>query len=164
MRAWPIAIAFVAACRFAPHGGGLDGTGVGSDGGGSGSSACTTYPTRFGSNAYRTTASTGSWDMMQADCASDGGHLVKILAVGENGVVKTLVGNGFAWIGLRDTSATGPAKFTWTDSSPLGMYDAFNGPVPMNTMGKPCVDIGATAGEWSNYFCDYVEAGVCECP
>jgi len=117
---------------------------------------------------YRFTASNADYAGAAADCASDGGHLVKIDDVVEDAFIDTafvaaaIPPGSFVWIGLSDPTMTD--HYVWSDGTSLGAYNGFPmGHIPMDMDGTHnCVDKKGD-GVWAIYFCSTMEKGLCEC-
>ena len=113
----------------------------------------------FAGKHYFATANSLAWIGAQHDCASSGGHLVKITSAAENDFVTTTFasasGAGYTWIGLHDDSS---GMYVWADGSALTGYTAWSSQQPPPGM---CVD---SNGKWDGYGCDNTNhGGACSC-
>ncbi len=102
----------------------------------------------------------GNWFEAEADCESDGGHLVVIDDVTENAFVDSQKQSTALWIGLTDHVTEG--TLLWVTGEPLG-FEVFKPDEPNDSGGEDCIHMLATA-EWNDTGCrsgqiDYV----CEC-
>ncbi|HEY5922310.1 MAG TPA: C-type lectin domain-containing protein [Kofleriaceae bacterium] len=168
-------LVLVCGCSF-PHGmpsdGGAAGDGMVGDGrlgdtGGAdasidASSTCIAMATQTFEQHHYFATGNANWQGARNECASVGGHLVKIESPAENAfVTATFTNSFFTWIGLHDPTSAN--VYTWTDGTLLGVsFNAFPNGVPPLSNGD-CVDVG-TNGEWDPYMCSYSgHGGVCEC-
>ena len=115
---------------------------------------------------YGLTATTGSWEEMEAAAVAAGGHLASIHDTGENAYVYSLIsqpGNGatFAcWLGMmRDPS--GP--WYWSDGSESNYFN-WAGGEPNNAQGNErWVWMYSTGGGvWNDHWPQYSLTGVIE--
>ncbi len=102
----------------------------------------------------------------EADCVSQGGHLVAIHdQMTQDAVVNGAyaISGGEWWIGLDDIASEG--NFSWTDGSLLD-YAMFAGGEPNNAGGiENCGHLASwTGGLWNDIPCDQTFAYVCELP
>jgi hypothetical protein len=116
-----------------------------------------TYPANpFGGHHYRVTTVEKTWDDGSADCASDGGHLVKIEAAEEQAFLDGLLAQATAWLGGRDH---GGLVYQWADGTALG-YTHWQ-------IGEPARMDGCMArfGDtlWITALCGAPARAVCEC-
>ena len=126
-----------------------------------------TYALGSATATYRFTVNL-TWDAAEAECASDGNHLVDVGDGSEDAFLTALLpGSGFFWIGLHDAQMTD--TYVWTDGAALG-YTNFSGSgIPKSTT-KDCVDKAfGGSGQWTDWYCDPqpqgqpLEVGLCEC-
>lgn len=121
------------------------------------------YTLVFGTHLYRTSI-VDTHANVEADCAGDGQHMIKIETAAENDFVRSTLapdanGGSYFWIGLTWNGSA----WVWSDSAPLGSYENFSGAVP-NGSSSPCVDVSYTSGTWSEYQCNSpVHDSLCEC-
>jgi hypothetical protein len=117
---------------------------------------------------YRFTTANVDYPHATMDCASDGGHLVKIDDSVEDAFIDTAFNaaaiptDSFVWIGLTDPAMND--QLVWYDGTSLGSYNGFPmGHIPpdMDRMHN-CVDKKGD-GPWAIYFCTTAEKGLCEC-
>ena len=118
--------------------------------------------------SYRFTAGSGTWQQAEADCASDGNHLVKVDSADEDAFLFANIvgsGGGFYWIGLYDPTSTD--TYQWADGTALGGYQNFGS--GSASPDKDCVDESFSNGKWAAWYCDpasqqfSLQVGVCEC-
>ena len=92
------------------------------------------------------------WNDAEADCVSEGGHLVSIESLNENNVVYNLRGTGTSfgddiWIGLNDKAVEN--SFVWSDGT-VSSYRYWSD-------NKPDGDSDCTkmisSGKWDDYYC-----------
>jgi hypothetical protein len=112
----------------------------------------------FDGHSYRLVAMGLTWAAAQANCAVDGGHLLKIESAAENQrAEELLVGLFHVWIGLRDVQAND--TYRWVDDTPLQGFANWG-----NANGSlDCVGLYAENGQWNTRDCSSNEWVVCEC-
>lgn len=116
-----------------------------------------TYPANpSGGHHYRLTTGEKAWDDGSADCASDGGHLVKIETADEQAFLDGVLALTPAWLGGRDH---GGLAYQWADGTALD-YTHWQA-------GEPALAAGCMArlgdGMWITVVCSTAAIAVCEC-
>lgn len=164
---WPYVIALLAGCSYNPQGGEVPGV----DGNGAGMEAVDApiipavcpmrYDEKFEGHSYFLTGFGNNAEAM-ADCATDGGHLIKIDSMAEALEAADridLLGTPPVWIGLHDVG-TG---YKWHDNM-APQFEYWQGTPPGS--GDPDCVLQSTLdgdGRWSASDCTQNRLGVCEC-
>ncbi|KAL9963762.1 hypothetical protein ACROYT_G027300 [Oculina patagonica] len=89
------------------------------------------------------------WNHANASCKADGAQLVKIESADKNDFIKSLLGEGYYWIGLTDAETEGDWK--WSDGSNFTGYANWISGDPNNYNNEDCVGIlkgGGFDGGW----------------
>jgi hypothetical protein len=125
-------------------------------------SACPTrYSEKYNGHSYAPTGFTNRANAA-ADCASDGGHLIKIeddaeaLELAERvTIIPTVV-----WIGLVDEGN----GYRWHDGTGVG-FERWDGQAPTSPDSADCVVLNTVNGNgrWQATSCNQNFIGVCEC-
>src|SRR5262245_33576442 len=82
------------------------------------------YNSKHGGHSYRLTGPSLTWTEARDDCATDGGHLVKIESQAEDDYLTTHIDGlvyPYVWIGLRDRSLSD--TYVWADDSALTGFE-----------------------------------------
>jgi hypothetical protein len=101
------------------------------------------------------------WSVAEADCETDGGHLVVVNDLAEHTEVRARIATGNIWIGMTDR-ITESQYLQVTGGLPD--YTAWSGAPPSNT-GEDCVEI-LTNSNYEDTSCIQVASAfgyVCEC-
>jgi lectin-like protein len=123
------------------------------------------YAASFGTHKYRLTDKDYGWADAQAQCQTDGGHLIKIETREEDDFLVNAINaadHAFVWIGLSDPASND--TYRWTDGSQLGTFQHFSfGIIPSSS--DNCIDKSTTDidGRWFTFDCTHQQRGVCEC-
>jgi hypothetical protein len=125
-------------------------------------SACPArYSEKYNGHSYAPTEFTSRANAA-ANCASDGGHLIKIeddaeaLELAE----RVTIIPTFVWIGLVDEGS----GYRWHDGSGLG-FQRWDGQPPSSPESADCVVLNTVNGNgrWQATSCNQNFIGVCEC-
>jgi hypothetical protein len=120
------------------------------------------YTEKYNGHSYFATGFQ-SWTGAKAECATDGGHLIKIETTEENQELAARVDvfPTFVWIGL--SAPPNSATYTWLDGA-VPVFQAFD--TQPNAGSDDCVleDTVDGDGHWTTHACS--DAGflaICEC-
>jgi len=101
------------------------------------------------------------WSVAEADCETDGGHLVVVNDLAEHTEVRARITNNNIWIGMTDRITE--SQYLQVTGGPPG-YTAWPGAPPSNT-GEDCVEILANS-DYEDTNCIQAAAAfgyACEC-
>ncbi len=121
------------------------------------------YADVAGSTSKYRRGSAADWFAAEADCESDGGHLVVIDDAAEQALVAMQIQGASIWIGLSDHASEG--TMVWVTGEPL-VFDAFSKGEPNDANGiEDCVQISDDQSRvWNDKGCRAaVFEYVCEC-
>jgi hypothetical protein len=108
---------------------------------------------------------THTWVEAEADCVTQGGHLVSIHSESIQAFLTQTafaVADGDWWIGLNDISSEG--LFVWSDATPVD-YTQWNGGEPNNAGEEDCVHLPNWAGgNWNDLPCGSQARYICALP
>jgi hypothetical protein len=101
-----------------------------------------------------------AWLKAEADCESDGGHLIVIDDSAENAWAATNAPTGVAWIGSSDHVTEG--TFRWVTGAPM-MFTSWDPAEPNNSINSE--DCAQTFSNhlWNDARCQDVLSYICEC-
>lgn len=106
-----------------------------------------------------------TWDEAEADCITQGGHLISIHDQAMQDFLAAMafdIAGGDWWIGLNDQSNEG--EFEWTDDSAVD-FTAWAGGEPNNSGNEDCVHLPLWAGgAWNDLPCGAQGRYICELP
>lgn len=118
-----------------------------------------------GGGKYAYCVDTLSWAGAEADCKSQGGHLVSIHSSTEFQTIANRAQSlnlGDFWLGLNDNQIEG--KFVWTDNTPVN-FTFWNGGEPNDWGGaEDCAHVYASNNTWNDLDCNAGLRYVCKLP
>lgn len=105
------------------------------------------------------------WHAAEADCVSQGGHLVSIHSLAQQQAITNKAASlqmGDYWIGFNDEVQED--MFVWTDGTPVN-FTLWNGGEPNNWGGfEHCTEVYAANGSWNDLNCGDSRRYVCKLP